>query len=45
MKTQEQIEEEIEIMKNNQKELRLQGRDEEANYWNDIIYHLQWVIE
>jgi hypothetical protein len=45
MKTQEQIEKEIEVIKRNQEELRRQNRKQEADYWNDIIYHLKWVIE
>jgi len=45
MKSQEQIEQEIEVIKKNQEQLIKQNRKEEADYWNDIIYYLKWVIE
>lgn len=45
MRTEEQIEEEIKSIKINQEQLKKQNRNEEADYWNDIIYYLKWVIK
>ena len=45
METKEQIEEEIKIIKRDQELLIQQNRKEEADYWNDIIHYLKWVIE
>ncbi len=44
MKTEQQIENEIKSIKYIQKELRLQGREDEAKYWDDIIYYLDWCL-
>lgn len=45
MKTGQQIEDEIKSIKKIQEELRVQGRSDEANYWNDIIYYLDWCLK
>ena len=44
MKTEEEIEKEIEDIKRNQEGLERQGRYEEAKHWNDILYYLNWVL-
>ena len=43
-RTAEEIREEIKQIRENQEGLRLQGRHEEVKYWNDIIFHLKWVL-
>ena len=44
MKTREQIEEEIREIRRNQEGLRQQGRHEEADHWDDVVWHLNWVL-
>ena len=44
MKTEQQIENEIKSIKYLQKALRLQDREDEAKYWDDILYYLDWCL-
>lgn len=44
MKTEQQIENEIKSIKYIQKALRLQDREDEAKYWDDILYYLDWCL-
>ena len=44
MKTKEQIEKEIIEIRKNQEGLKQKGRNKEADCLNQIISHLQWVL-
>jgi len=44
MKTEEQITTEIEGIMENQRQLKKQGRFDEAHDWNNVLYYLNWVL-
>lgn len=44
MKNKKQITDKIEEIRKNQKGLLRQGRIEEANYWNESLRQLEWVL-